>query len=112
MLVTFMAASTAAILMIAVWLINYMTRFILGKRSREFAIYLLSGMKKKQIAALYKKENLCPGTGALFAGLLLGGGLQQILFYLIDDHSVWGVFYDCPFSESETIFPYGNHQST
>ncbi len=44
--------------------------FILEKRNREFAVYLLSGMKKKQVAALYRKENLCPGTGALFAGLL------------------------------------------
>lgn len=58
MLVTFMAVSTVAILIIAAWLINYMTRFILEKRSREFAIYLLSGMKKKQIAVLYMKENL------------------------------------------------------
>lgn len=82
MLVTFMAVSTVAILMIVAWLINYMTRFILEKRSREFAIYLLSGMKKKQIAALYMKENFYLGISALFAGLLLGSGLQQILFYV------------------------------
>lgn len=82
MLVTFMAVSTTAILMIVAWLINYMTRFILEKRSREFAVYLLSGMRKKQIAALYMKENLCLGICALFAGLLLGSGLQQILFWI------------------------------
>ena len=82
MLVTFMAVSTVAILIIVAWLINYMTRFILEKRSREFAIYLLSGMKKKQIAALYMKENFYLGISALFAGLLLGSGLQQILFYV------------------------------
>lgn len=82
MLVTFMAVSTVAILIIVAWLINYMTRFILEKRGREFAIYLLSGMKKKQIAALYMKENFYLGISALFAGLLLGSGLQQILFYV------------------------------
>lgn len=82
MLVTFMAVSTVAILIIAAWLINYMTRFILEKRSREFAIYLLSGMKRKQIAALYMKENFYLGISALFVGLLLGSGLQQILFFV------------------------------
>ena len=41
MLVIFMTVSTAAILIIVAWLINYMTRFILEKRSREFAVYLL-----------------------------------------------------------------------
>ena len=39
-------------------------------------------MKKKQIAALYMKENFYLGISALFAGLLLGSGLQQILFYV------------------------------
>ncbi len=80
MLITFMTVSTAVILIIVAWLIHYMTRFILEKRSREFAVYLLAGMQKKQIADLYRKENFYLGIGALFAGLLLGSGLKQILF--------------------------------
>lgn len=82
MLTTFMSVSTVIILLITAWLINYMTRFILEKRSREFAIYLLSGMKKKQIASLYRKENLCLGICALLAGLVLGSGLRQALFFV------------------------------
>lgn len=82
MLLTFMTVSTVAILFIAGWLVNYMTRFILEKRSREFAVYLLSGMRKKQIASLYMKENLCLGVCALFVGLLFGSGLQQALFFV------------------------------
>ena len=31
---------------IIAWLIHYMVRFILEKRSREFGIYLLIGMKR------------------------------------------------------------------
>ena len=81
MLVTFMSVSTVAILVIVAWLINYMTRFILEKRSREFAIYLLAGMQKKQIAELYMKENLYLAVCALFAGLIFGSGLQQALFF-------------------------------
>lgn len=49
MLITFMSISSVVILIIVAWLINYMTRFILEKRSREFAIYLLSGMKKNKL---------------------------------------------------------------
>lgn len=82
MLVTFMSISTVVILVIVAWLINYMTRFILEKRSREFAIYLLAGMQKKQIAELYMKENLYLAVCALFAGLIFGSGLQQALFFV------------------------------
>ena len=81
MLITFMSVSTVAILIITGWLMNYMTRFMLEKRSREFAIYLLAGMKKKQIADLFMKENLYLGVGALFAGVLLGCGLRRALFF-------------------------------
>lgn len=81
MLITFMAVSTVVILIIAAWLISYMTHFILEKRSREFAVYLLSGMKKRQIAGLYMKENLCLGVCALATGLLFGSGLRQALFF-------------------------------
>lgn len=82
MLITFMSVATAVILGITAWLIHYMTRFILEKRSREFAVYLLSGMKKKQIEAMYVEENFCLGAGAFLTGLLLGVGLRQALFIL------------------------------
>lgn len=82
MLLTFMSISTVVILIIVAWLINYMTHFILEKRSREFAIYLLSGMKKNQIASLYTKENLYLGVCALFVGLIFGSGLRQALFFI------------------------------
>ena len=82
MLITFMSVSTAAVLVIVAWLINYMTRFILEKRSREFAIYLLSGMRKEQVADIYMKENCYLGICALLAGLLLGSGLRQALFFI------------------------------
>lgn len=81
MLVTFMSISTVIILIIVAWLINYMTCFILEKRSREFAIYLLAGMKRKHIADLYMKENLYLGVCALVGGLFLGCELRQVLFF-------------------------------
>lgn len=81
MLIAFLSVSSVVIIAITAWLIHYMTRFILERRSREFAVYLLAGMKKNQIAALFGKENAILGLCALCAGLLFGCGLRQILFY-------------------------------
>lgn len=82
MLMAFMSVSSVVIFVITAWLIHYMTRFILERRSREFAVYLLAGMKKTQIACLFRKENLCLGVCALCVGLLFGCGLRQVLFLL------------------------------
>lgn len=61
--------ATAFIVPIIAWLINYMVRFVLEKRSREFGIYLLVGVKKKEIARLYFTENLLLGAGAFLVGM-------------------------------------------
>lgn len=82
MLIAFMSVSTVVIFVITAWLIHYMTRFLLERRSREFAVYLLAGMKKNQITCLYIKENLFLGVCALCVGLLFGCGLRQVLFLL------------------------------
>ena len=71
--------ATFFIVIIVAWLINYMVRFVLEKRSREFGIYLLVGVKKKEIARLYFTENLILGAGAFLAGTGLGVIFQQIL---------------------------------
>ena len=71
--------ATFFIVLIVARLIHYMIRFILEKRSREFGIYLLIGMKKKQISRLYIRENILLGTGAFLVGMGLGCLLQQIL---------------------------------
>lgn len=75
--------ATFFIVLIVAWLINYMVRFILEKRSREFGIYLLIGMKKKQISRLYLREMLLLGTVAFGLGLLPGLLLQQILLAVL-----------------------------
>lgn len=68
---------------IIAWLINYMVRFMLQKRSREFGTYLLLGMRKKTVAHLYMRENMALGTGAFLCGLALGILLQQILLSIL-----------------------------
>lgn len=71
------------VVLITAWLINYMVRFILDKRSREFGIYMLIGMKKREISRLYMRESLLLGIGAFLGGLGLGILLQQILMAIL-----------------------------
>lgn len=59
--------ATVFIVLIVAWLINYMVRFMLEKRSTEFGIYLLLGMKKKTIARLYMRGNMLLGGVAHLA---------------------------------------------
>lgn len=75
--------ATFFVVLIVAWLINYMVRFILEKRSREFGIYLLIGMKKKEISRLYMRESLLLGAAAFAGGLALGMLLQQILLAIL-----------------------------
>lgn len=72
MMGTMVIVASVFVVLIAAWLIGYMVRFILEKRSSEFGIYLLLGMKKKKIAGLYMRETLLLGSGAFLLGLVLG----------------------------------------
>ena len=74
--------ATFFIVLIVAWLINYMARFMLEKRSREFATYLLIGLKRKALSHLYMKENFLIGTAAFLVGMGLGAFLQQIIMTL------------------------------
>lgn len=64
--------ATVFIVWITAWLIGYMVRFMMGKRSREFGIYLLLGMKKSAMAKLYLRENILLGSFSLLLGIGLG----------------------------------------
>ncbi len=75
--------ATFFIVLIVAWLINYMVRFMLEKRSQEFGIYLLIGMKKKEIARLYIRENALLGIGAFLMGMVLGVFLQQVILAVL-----------------------------
>lgn len=61
------------------WLVSYITRFMLKKRSRELGTYVLLGMENKQVAQLFFRENLIVGGVALLVGILFGGVLFQAL---------------------------------
>lgn len=75
--------ATFFIVLIVAWLINYMVRFMLEKKSSEFGIYMLLGMKKKAIARLYMRENILLGILAFIPGVAAGIFLKQILMAVL-----------------------------
>ncbi|MCM1159199.1 MAG: ABC transporter permease [Bacteroidales bacterium] len=75
--------ATVFIILIVAWLINYMVRFMLEKRSSEFGIYLLLGIKKKDVSRLYIRENILLGAFSFFIGLIFGVLLQQVLLSIM-----------------------------
>ncbi|MGL6200831.1 MAG: ABC transporter permease [Lachnospiraceae bacterium] len=90
------------IMIIVIWLVHYMVNFMLVRRSREFGTYLLLGMKKKQIARIFRRENLILGLTAMVIGILPGFVFQKLfvnVFYAIinaeyqitAEFSIWGI---------------------
>lgn len=74
---------TIFIVFIIIWLVHYMVCFMARKRSREFGTYLLMGVRKKQIARLFMRENILIGAVAFLVGMIPGILLQQVLMKLI-----------------------------
>ncbi len=80
---TMIGLATVFIVLIVAWLINYMVQFMLEKRSSEFGIYLLLGIKKKTVSKLYIRENILLGGVSFFIGIILGVLLQQVLLSIM-----------------------------
>ncbi|MCH5193922.1 MAG: FtsX-like permease family protein [Oscillospiraceae bacterium] len=60
-------------------LIVYASRFLMKRRNKEFALYLILGMSKGKISAILIVETIIIGTGSLVAGLFAGIGISQLM---------------------------------
>ena len=60
-------------------LIVYASRFLMKRRNKEFALYMMLGMSKRKISALLLCETVIIGIGSLVVGLLIGFGLSQVM---------------------------------
>ena len=60
-------------------LIVYASRFLMKRRNKEFALYMMLGMSKWKISALLLCETVIIGVGSLFVGLLIGVVLSQVM---------------------------------
>lgn len=70
------------------FLINYMIKFIFKRRSKEFGLYLLLGIKKKDISKMFILENLMLGFISLvlsfFVGILLSTIISSIILNIFN----------------------------
>ena len=66
-------------------LIVYAGRFLMKRRNREFALYLMMGMSKVRISFILFVETVIIGIGSLAVGMILGTGLSQLMAALVAD---------------------------
>lgn len=59
------------------FLIVYASNFLMKRRKKEFAVYMLLGMSKRSISAVIVMETVLIGIISLGVGLLLGIGVSQ-----------------------------------
>ncbi|MCR4619012.1 MAG: ABC transporter permease [Lachnospiraceae bacterium] len=64
-------------------LIVYASRFLMKRRNREFALYMLLGMSKGKISAILLVETILIGIGSLVVGIGVGIGLSQLMSALV-----------------------------
>ena len=71
------------IVFVVCFLINYTTRFMFEKRSKELGTYMLLGIKKKEIARLLVLENILLGFLAFVLSIPLGFLFSQLVSLVI-----------------------------
>ena len=87
----------AFIILVICFLINYTTKFMFQKRSREFGTYMLLGIQKKKIARMFTLESLILGFISLIISFGIGYVLNIIMTYIIMN------IFDAPFSVDITF---------
>ena len=71
------------VILIVTWLINYMTQFMLERRSKEFGTYLILGMETKDVSKLFFLENTILSAISLLFGTIGGIILFPLLSYVV-----------------------------
>ncbi len=74
---------SAIVVLVVGWLVSYMTRFMLQKRSKELGTYMMLGISNRTIARMFLLEQVFMGAVAALCGILLGSFLYQILVSII-----------------------------
>ncbi len=65
------------------FLIIYASRFLMTRRNKEFALYLIMGMGKRKISFILFFETLLIGCISLAVGLLVGTGASQLMSVVV-----------------------------
>ena len=83
MMTTMLSAVSVFVAFILGFLIIYASRFLIKRRNKEFAIYMLLGMSKRKISMVLFFETILIGIISLFVGLGLGVLLSQLMSMLV-----------------------------
>ena len=65
------------------FLIIYANQFLIKRRKKEFALYMILGMSKKQISKILLGETITIGFISLMIGLIMGIGLSQVMSIIV-----------------------------
>ncbi len=76
---TVLSSVSILVAVVLALLIVYAGNFLMKRRNKEFAVYMVLGMSKGKISAIILMETLIIGIGSLFVGLILGLGLSQLM---------------------------------
>lgn len=71
-----MEAFSIFTVLVFLFLVRYANRFLLRRRSREFALYELVGMGRGAVSSVLVMETACVGAAALALGVMLGTALS------------------------------------
>lgn len=93
-------AASLLIILIMSWIIRYMINYMLKKRSKEFSVYMISGIPNRKIRRLIFYENSLIGLLAFVPGIFSGMLFSQILEAVL--RNLFGLSYTLhfPFSPS------------
>lgn len=81
-LIAFLGIASVLIVMITEWLIHYMMRQSLKNRSNEFGLYMLFGIKGKEIFHIFLKETIYMAVMAYIPGVIVGEFLKHFLLVI------------------------------
>ena len=68
----FMGILSVFVAIVLAFLVMYANNFLIKRRKKEFGLYMLLGMEKKDISKVLIYETVCIGVVSLGVGLLLG----------------------------------------
>lgn len=75
--------STYIITAMLILLIAYVNKYMIRRRQREFAIYVLHGMEQKNVALMFFIETLVIGILAIISGIFVGTLFSQVITAIV-----------------------------
>ena len=75
--------STFIITAMLILLIAYVNKYMIRRRQREFAIYILHGMEQKSVALMFFIETLVIGISSIIAGIFVGTLFSQVITAIV-----------------------------